>query len=337
MKSNEGSSPKRFKLLGHEDIELPMVWLGQSVRTTVITKRYPSFSQACWMVSLGDAVHRPRLADTVFRSGIRKRIGVHGPIMLDSGGFTMMMKKQSLPIDQIADIYLEAEAELCITLDIPPANDDSAKARSRKYKVTLENLARLIDRVGRDRIVPVVHGKSRREIEKNCTEIATLIPRPQMVCLGGMVPLLRRNGHATERERTETWLRSLILQVRGQFPSAVTHVLGAGSPKNIATAIRCGADSTDSLAWRRAAGFGTIFLPGTGERFVAHRDRARANSRPLLSSLELQLIEACPCPACVELPVIEDRLLELQHSYLARAAHNAFVVLDRLSTLKTEI
>jgi len=249
-----------------------------------------------------------------------------------------MMKQESLPIDKIVEIYQQTEAELCITLDLPPTDGDSPRVRSRKYKATFENLAHLIDRVGDHRIVPVVHGKNEREIETNCAAIATLVSGPAMICLGGMVPLLRRSGHASERDRAEAWLTKMIGRVRDQFSETIVHVLGAGSPKNIATTIRCGAGSTDSLAWRRAAGFGTIYLPGTGERFLAHRDRERASSRPLLSDHEQQLLGMCLCPACTEFPKLTDRIAELQGSYLARAAHNAFVILEgRLAARSDQI
>jgi tRNA-guanine family transglycosylase len=319
--------PKYLKLPGRDKLTLPLVWLGQSVRTTVVTDRYPVFSQECWMVSLGDAVHRPRLVEKVFRADIRKRIGAQGPLMLDSGGFTMMMHKQSLAIETIAEIYRITQAELCITLDLPPTRVDSSRVRSRKYRETQENLAHLVEAVGERRIVPVVHGTTVREVENNCLDIAGLIAEPCMICLGGLVPLLRRSGRPTERDRSISWLSGLVARVRVQFPKSVIHVLGAGSPQNIATVITCGADSTDSLAWRRAAGFGTIYLPGTSERFVAPRNRARANSRPTLDDRELELLEACLCPACGEFPKLVARLAELQKSYLARAAHNAFVIL----------
>jgi tRNA-guanine family transglycosylase len=331
------ASPKHLKLPGHDKLTLPLVWLGQSVRTTVVTRRYPFFSQECWMVSLGDAVHRPRLIEKVFHADIRERIGVHGPLMLDSGGFTMMMHKQSLAIETIAKIYRIAQAELCITLDLPPTGADNSRVRSRKYRKTRENLAHLVEAVGARRIVPVVHGTTVREVEDNCLDIAGLIAKPRMICLGGLVPLLRRSGQPAERDRSINWLSGLVARVRVQFPRSVIHVLGAGSPQNIATVIACGADSTDSLAWRRAAGFGTIYLPGTGERFVAPRDRARANSRPTLDDRELELLEACLCPACDEFPRLIARLAELQKSYLARAAHNAFVILagaKRVSSTK---
>jgi tRNA-guanine family transglycosylase len=280
------------------------------------------------MVSLGDAVHRPRLIETVFRSSIRQRIAVDGPLMLDSGGFTMMTKKDSLPLETIAEIYKYAQAELCVTLDLPPTLSDSRGVKSRKYVKTLVNLQHLVGVVGPGRLIPVVHGTTEKEVEKNCVNIARLVPKPVMICVGGLVPLLRRSGRAEERLRTIAWLGRLIERVRIYFPATVIHVLGAGSPRNIATALQCGADSTDSLSWRRAAGFGTIYLPGTGERFLGHRDRARANSRPLLDSRELNLLESCSCPACTEFPNLASRLARLQESYLARAAHNAWVVLE---------
>ncbi len=317
-----------LKLPGHDKVALPMVWLGQSVRTTVVTRRYPEFAQESWMVSLGDAVHRPRLIDKVFKADIRERIGVKGPLMLDSGGFTMMMNNRSLRVQDIANIYGDAKVELCITLDIPPLKTDTRQKRSSKYRRTLDNLALLVDVVDTGRIVPVVHGTTVEEIDRNCLAIASLLPKPRMVCIGGLVPLLRRNmRHPEERAESVAWLRTIVGAVRRDFPRSVVHILGAGSPQNVAAAIACGADSTDSLAWRRAAGFGTIYLPGTSERFLSPRDRRRETSRRMISKDELASLERCHCPACQEWPKLESRVKGLSESYLARAAHNAFVVL----------
>ena len=239
---NDRRRPMYLSLPGFGKIDLPLVWLGQSVRTTVVTRRYPNLSGQCWMVSLGDAVHRPRLIETVFRSSIRQRIAVDGPLMLDFGGFTMMTKREGISIETIVDIYKHTQAELCITLDLPPTESDGAKARSRKYLKTLANLTYLIGSVGKDRIIPVIHGTTEEEIEKNCDDVARLVPYPAMICLGGLVPLLRRSGRAAERVRMIAWLGNSIERVRAQFPTSVIHVLGAGSPSNIATAIRCGAE-----------------------------------------------------------------------------------------------
>ena len=322
--------PRYLKLPGHDTVALPMVWLGQSVRTTVVTRRYPELAREPWMVSLGDAVHRPRLIEKVFRANIRAHIAVEGPLMLDSGGFTMMMHNRALRVDQIARIYCDAQAELCITLDSPPIASDSGRQRSSKYRKTRDNLAALIHSVEPRRIVPVVHGASVKEVETNCLAISELLPRPKMICVGGLVPLLRRSmQRSAERAQSISWLRTLISTVRCEFPKAIIHILGAGSPQNVATAIACGADSTDSLAWRRAAGFGTVYLPGTSERFLLPRNRQRESSRRTVSRKELQLLEACVCPACAEWSDLADRVAGLSNSYLARAAHNAFVVLSQ--------
>src|SRR5262245_12346583 len=84
-----------LKLLKRPKIEAPIVWLGQSVRTTVVTRLYPSLAGECWMASLGDAIHRPRLVERVFCGDLPGRLAVQGPIMLDSGGFTMMTQNRA--------------------------------------------------------------------------------------------------------------------------------------------------------------------------------------------------------------------------------------------------
>jgi tRNA-guanine family transglycosylase len=190
-------------------------------------------------------------------------------------------------------------------------------------------LKHLVEIVGPKRIVPVVHGTTIGEVESNCDLITGISGSPAMVCVGGMVPLLRRSGRpSVGRDRAMAWLTAVLSATRAFFPRAVIHLLGAGAPQSVAMAIACGADSTDSIAWRRAAGFGTIYLPGTGERFLAPRDRYRANSRPMLNASEREQLAACCCPACREFPVFEERTRVLQACYLARAAHNARIVLS---------
>src|ERR1700704_641052 len=96
---------RHLKLPNHASLRGPIVWLGQSVRTTIVTKRYPSLAAECWMVSLGDAVHRPRLIERVFCGDLKECLAVRGPIMLDSGGFTMMMQNKGLRVSDVAKIY----------------------------------------------------------------------------------------------------------------------------------------------------------------------------------------------------------------------------------------
>jgi 7-cyano-7-deazaguanine tRNA-ribosyltransferase len=248
--------------------------------------------------------------------------------MLDSGAFTMMTSDRCLSVELVASIYRDSQAELCITLDVPPLQTDRRGKRTKKHLETMKNLQLLLDLVGAERVVPVVHGATHDEIERSCRNIASVLDKPLMICLGGLVPLLRRSiQHSPVSARATEWLRSTIDTVRDTFPRSAVHVLGAGSPKNVAAAIACGADSTDSIAWRRAAGFGAIYLPGTSERYLLPRNRQRENSRGKLTSTELHLLQICPCPACQEWPDFQERVRGLSNCYMARAAHNAHVVL----------
>jgi len=305
-----------------------MVWLGQSARTTIVTRLYPELAGERWLASLGDAVHRPRMAQTVFRHALRERLNVTGPIMLDSGGFTMMSRASDMGVEEVLAVYRDCAADVLISLDHPPLATDSETVRQSKYWRTLRNYAFLLDHLGSDRLAPVLHGLTLDEFAANCSLLSRLNPDPAWVCVGGLVPLLRRcGGRGRSAGAARETLTQSISLVRASFPAANLHILGAGAPATIAMAFRSGADSVDSVGWRLAAGFGTIFLPGGSERFVGERERKRASSRPHLGEDDLQSIARCECPACIRAGPLHGRLECLSDSYLARAAHNAHILL----------
>lgn len=304
------------------------LWLGQSARTTVVTRAYPALAAARWMASLGDAIHRPRMLETVFGPQLKARLAITGPLMLDSGGFTLMMRKGDLSLAQVLRAFGSVDADVLVSLDYPPLETDPVDVRQAKYANTLANFVALHRNLGGARLAPVVHGLTVDELEANCEAVRGVDSAPAWVCLGGLVPLLRQCGQLRHRAAdARTRLAYTIRLVRAAFPASRLHVLGVGSPRNIAVAYASGADSVDSIGWRRAAGFGTIFLPGGTERFVAHRDRKRAGSRRMLDEADLLALRACGCPACAAAGGIEARLSGLASSYLPRAAHNAWVLL----------
>jgi tRNA-guanine family transglycosylase len=311
-----------------------MVWLGQSARTTVVTRNYAELSQALWMASLGDAIHRPRMLQTIFNGGLRDKLLVTGPLMLDSGGFTMMARNGYLTVREVVNAFRATEADVLVSLDYPPLASDATELRFRKYKRTLENLRYFSDEVGHRQLAPVIHGLSLSEVEANCAAIREVIPNPDWVCLGGLVPLLRITGrNDSKAAAARTILKSTIQLARAAFPSSILHVLGVGSPRTSAIAFKSGANSIDSVGWRRAAGFGTIFLPGGSERFVVDRPRRRAASRKVLDTDDLEALRVCECPVCRESSDLEARVSCLAESYLARAVHNAWVLIDGPSFL----
>lgn len=326
-----GPRPGRTKSQGKPDAvaKRPIVWLGVSVRPSVITKRYPALAERHWMASLGDAVNQPALIDRVFCQDLKAHLRVTGPVMLDSGGYTFMTRARGLTVKDVARIYARTNAELCVAYDLPPSPSDSVAIRRQKAAQSHTHLRMLLNALGPARLVPVVHGATRAEIASNLLTIRELLACPSMICIGGLVPRLKRSGlKGHQRDHVFAFIAECVAQVRATFPYALIHILGAGAPKTVSRALACGAGSTDSSAWRRAAGYGTIFLPGTSERLVSRHRRIDKTSRPQLNQTELELLRTCRCPACVEHRHLEDRLTELSSSYTARAAHNAFVVVS---------
>ncbi len=315
---NDGAAAPRRRFL----------WLGQSARTTVVTRNYPELASARWMASLGDAIHRPRMLDTVFGPKLKERLAIDGPLMLDSGGFTLMMRNGAISLRDVARVFSTANADVVISLDHPPLGSDTREVREEKYVRTLANYEHLHSEIGNGRLAPVVHGTSVEEIERNCAGIRRIEHTPAWVCLGGQVPLLRQSGQLRQKAiEARRQFHETVTLVRQAFPGSRLHVLGVGAPRTIAAAFEGGADSVDSVGWRRAAGFGTIFMPGGTERFVSERGRKRANSRLMLTDTDLAALAECKCPACRREERLADRLTVLAGSYLARAAHNASVLI----------
>jgi tRNA-guanine family transglycosylase len=280
------------------------------------------------MVSLGDAIHRPRMLDSVFGPHLKQRLLITGPLMLDSGGFTMMMQDRQLSIAQVARAFSASNADVVVSLDEPPVASDPEHIRRAKHSRTIANFEALRAEGIAAHLAPVVHRANPQELDSSCKAIRRVDSSPAWICVGGLVPLLRQSGQVRQRaSAARLELQNTIAFVRKSFPSSRLHVLGAGSPRTIAAAFANGADSVDSIGWRRAAGFGTIFLPGGTERFVLHRDRKRARSRLLLTDEDRDLLARCECPACTRAENLDARIENLAISYMPRAAHNAWVLI----------
>jgi queuine/archaeosine tRNA-ribosyltransferase len=149
-----------------------------------------------------------------------------------------------------------------------------------------------------------------------------------------MVPFLRghMSGGQFQYKRSdgskaagESFVGDAITTCRQQFPDSHFHVLGVGSTTTAIAALTLGADSIDSLAWRRAAGFGTIFLAGLAERIISQQSRARY-SRPVISRRDEALLKACKCPICIANPQMDDRVSALAQCYVARSVHNMWTL-----------
>jgi 7-cyano-7-deazaguanine tRNA-ribosyltransferase len=295
------------------------------------------------MVSVADIGARPYLRRAILERGIKKHLGVHGPVMIDSGGFSTITGRAAITVKDLIELYPLLDADVFAALDVPATPTDSGAARARKWRRTVRYLDRLLAAFGDRRLMPVVHGRNLKEIAAACTDVRRRIARPVYVGLGGMVPFMRG---LMSRRRFKYRLRSgaagsgadfvvdALAVCRSEFPQSRLHVFGVGSPTTALALLSLGADSVDSLAWRRAAGYGTIFLTGCAERIISSTPRLR-DSRPRLTPLDRVTLGKCECPVCGQSSDPEDRIDSLSTSYVARGVHNVWTLLTEQAGLRS--
>ncbi len=254
--------------------------------------------------------------------------------MMDSGGFSLGSGQYpTLTIDELVTIYSSLGADLYATLDLPPNAKDNNRRRAQKWHVTLSNLDRMLCLFGDKNLVPVIHGHTLDEIAAACRAVQERIRQPAVIALGGMVPFIR--GHITKQFRYkrangsigsgDAFVADAISICKKELPLSHLHVFGAGSTTTAIALLVFGADTVNSLAWRRAAGFGTIFLPGLAERIVSRKVRARY-SRPRITATHREALEECGCPVCAQHSRFAGRVRTLSQSYEARAVHNVWTL-----------
>ena len=211
-----------------------------------------------------------------------------------------MMTKRDLKWDacRVSQLYSRLDADHLVSLDVPPNGLDSQIDRSYKYDETISNLEQLADRFG-NRVVPVIHGTNLDEVEKNCLRTARVCPSPGLVGIGGLVPTLQKSGSIRNAENNipHKWISDVVRCVRSHFPCSPLHLFGVGSLHTVLAVFALGVQSVDSIGWRQAAGFGSVYIPGRHRRLLTNRRRVRL-CRPFASCEDLEILAACICPEC---------------------------------------
>jgi queuine/archaeosine tRNA-ribosyltransferase len=309
------------------------LWLGQSVDTSTIHTRHAEFRTVPILTSIGCVIRRPVANGAKFDDGLRQRIGAQSHLMVDSGGFVLMSKPNiRWGPSRVGELYARIDADHLVSLDIPPLRSDCALVRRSKYRRTLRNLEVLTRRFG-ERIVPVVHGVGLSEFEANCRRIAAFASSPSVIGIGGLVPTLQRCGSVkrTSPDAPHGEIANAIRCVRGYFPKSKVHLFGVGSLHTVLGVVALGVKSVDSIGWRQAAGFGSVYIPGRHRRLLTQRER-EAPCRPFASDQELEILAGCHCPACREARDSGKCNSEvLAAHFLPRAVHNIWVLYSEIA------
>lgn len=306
------------------------VWLGQSVDTSSICSGYEELNSLPFLTSLGCAIRRPSLRRTHLNADLRTKLGLNGPLMVDSGGFALSINPAaSWSLRHVSEAIEEIRADIFVTLDIPPHRTDAARDRMRKIRKSVSNYERLSERFPEKVIMPVVHGRTRNEIEFCLELIASISSRPAWVGIGGVVPLLqRRRLLADWGDSPESFIAMCLRATRRRFPYSRIHVFGAGGTRTFPAMVALGADSADSIGWRHAAGFGSVFLPLKSQRIIAPQGNERA-VRKVLDRTDAADLMRCECPICRRRATLRGRIGSFKKSFHNRSIHNAWVIANQ--------
>src|SRR6266851_59825 len=311
----------------------PAVWLGQSVNTSSICAGHCELRQAPFLTSLGCAIRRPFLRDNCFGPALRTRLGITGPLMVDSGGFALTTSAGARwTVRHVAALIRRIEADIFVTLDYPPRPSDTDYQRKRRIISSAANFKILSEMFPEKIIMPVIHGRTISEIELSLDLLSNGIAELTWVGLGGMVPLLQHRRVLGEISALgpEVFIARALARIRGRFPQATIHVFGAGGTRTFPAVFALGADSADSIGWRQAAGFGSIFLALKSQRTVKwNSDNGPPRKR--LDRADIAQLEMCTCPICRMRPKIASRLRAFRASFYNRSIHNAWTVTNQMA------
>jgi queuine/archaeosine tRNA-ribosyltransferase len=309
----------------------PVIWLGQSVDTSSICAAHCQLNRMPFLTSLGCAIRKPSLKHTHFTRDLKAKLGITGPLMVDSGGFALMRNPRAKwTIRDVSKFVSNIDAEVFVSLDHPPGKRDTASERRWKIELSTRNFKLLSERFPNKTIMPVVHGRTISEIEYSIHLIKRHTIRAKWIGLGGIVPLLQHRAASQEISRLspEVFIARSLIRIREAFPDAKIHAFGAGGMRTFPALFGFGADSADSIGWRQAAGFGSIFLPLKSQRVVKWNDQ-KGPPRKLLDSSDLAELDICECPICVRLTSAASRLASFRSSFHSRSIHNARSVVNQ--------
>ena len=233
-------------------------------------------------------------------------------------------------VKAVGDLIEKADADIFVTLDLPPGPDDSVSDRKKKIIRSMRNFQTLRERFPNRTVMPVVHGRTMRELELSLQLIDYDASTPSWIGLGGVVPLLQNRRTRGLGESPECFIARAVTLVRASFPQSRIHVFGAGGTRTLPAVFALGAHLGDSIGWRQAAGYGSIFLPMKSQR-VVRWNPDKNPPRKLLDESDLTQIENCRCPVCRGKSVGQ-RLDAFRRHFYDRSIHNAWTLLHQVQS-----
>jgi len=270
--------------------------------------------------------------------GIHKYAQCHGKLLLDSGGFQLYRNHLDLSYLDTLDIYNHAKFrkdDFAISLDFVPFPEESPAVHLEKITKSNTTFQAMVKE--NPKIVPVIHGWNRKEMELSLMQCHSA--RIKFLTYGSCFPMICKYNSSNcnfsiKQKIMASFLLFLKLIREQHLDEWRIHVLGANGQNSSHLAWFAGCDQTDSGSWRLKAGYGKIAFLGVNEAKIS--DRASTFGITKWKDAHDQLLRDCDCPVCKGLS-LNDRKKALKATFGARCIHNAFIYLQERQLAKEMI
>lgn len=251
-------------------------------------------------------------------------------IMFDSGGYYVQVGKltyQQLYYPLLEFYKANPWADIYTLPDHVPTSQDSKQVVWQKIRDTAEYTALFYQELPphlQSRALAVVQGHTREQVDlclKTYLQLGI-----HHIGFGSFGTIGKNNGINIATDNAIDLARYVVDVAHKN--NVTIHFFGLGAPALVAMIYGAGADSFDSSAWIKSAGFGQVYLPFTRGYNITHRN---GNSE-LQCGIQFNDFEALKaltehaCPFCSSID-------ELQSRKMYRALHNLMAIQQSVSMI----
>lgn len=253
-------------------------------------------------------------------------------VMFDSGGYYVQVGKltyQELYYPLLQFYKANPWADIYTLPDHVPTSQDSEQVVWQKVRDTAEYTALFFKEMPshlQNRALAVVQGHTYEQVDLCLrTYLQVGIPRIGFGSFG----TIGKNSGINIATNSAIDLAKYVIDITHKNGIKV-HFFGLGAPALVAMIYGTGADSFDSSAWIKSAGFGQVYLPFTRGYNISHRN---GNSE-LQQGIQFEEFEALKtltdhsCPFCASVD-------ELQSHKMYRALHNLIAIQQSVSMINS--
>jgi len=271
------------------------------------------------------------------KQNVHKLMKFDKEIFLDCGIFQRGFYKTEFTWEKVSnyrekliDWYSFLKPDFASSFDLPCSLDSQNRIKLKRLEWSIENF-KIMNHALDIPLFLGINAFSKDEVILAAKTINIKLGRtPELIGLGGMVPLMRSSKAQPGLGKL---ILSMIHMIRTKFPSSSLHIYGFGDHKWYPLIRLLGASSSDYAGYISIASRGGILLPGLSEKYILKKIvRLRTKKgvtfytradETLFTKDELQKLQNCGCPFCRN----SDPVL-LEFSREGRIIHNLHVILS---------